>query len=121
MAVAALTQSRPPRRKAAVVDGDCRIMAILQSALDAGGWGIVQITDNAALLTLAQSQPLDLIITGARTSGSEDVKLLHKIRRVQPHIRLIILTDDGTPADVIASMREGAFSYFSKPFSDESL
>jgi anti-sigma regulatory factor (Ser/Thr protein kinase)/CheY-like chemotaxis protein len=81
----------------------------------------VQVTDNAAVLKLAQSQPLDLIITGARTSGSEDVSLLHKIRRVQPHIRLIILTDDSTPADVIASMREGAFSYFSRPFSDESL
>ena len=121
MALAALAQNEPFRRKAAVVDADRQVIAILQSVLDADEWGIVQVTDNAAVLKLAQNQPLDLIITGARTSGSEDVSLLHKIRRVQPHIRLIILTDDSTPADVIASMREGAFSYFSRPFSDESL
>src|SRR6266481_5073603 len=121
MALAALAQNEPFRRKAAVVDAYRQVIAILQSVLDAHEWGIVQVTDNAAVLKLAQSQPLDLIITGARTSGSEDVSLLHKIRRVQHHIRLIILTDDSTPADVIASMREGAFSYFSRPFSDESL
>src|SRR6266853_659742 len=101
MALAALAQNEPFRRKAAVVDADRQVIAILQSVLDADEWGIVQVTDNAAVLKLAQSQPLDLIITGARTSGSEDVSLLHKIRRVQPHIRLIILTDDSTPADGI--------------------
>jgi anti-sigma regulatory factor (Ser/Thr protein kinase) len=40
---------------------------------------------------------------------------------LHPHTRLIILTDKSAPADVIASMRESAFSYFSKPFSLASL
>jgi anti-sigma regulatory factor (Ser/Thr protein kinase) len=43
------------------------------------------------------------------------------IRRVRPHTKLIILTDAATPAEVIASMRERAFSFFSQPFSSESL
>jgi anti-sigma regulatory factor (Ser/Thr protein kinase) len=34
---------------------------------------------------------------------------------------LIILADESTPADVITSMREHAFSYFSKPFSPDAL
>jgi anti-sigma regulatory factor (Ser/Thr protein kinase)/CheY-like chemotaxis protein len=122
MAVAAPAQHGPLRRKAAVaVDADGQVIRVLRSVLKWGEWDIVHVTDNATVLELGQNQPLDLIITGARTSGSEDVDLLHKIRRVQPHIRLIILTDESTPGDVIASMREGAFSYFSRPFSNEAL
>jgi len=46
---------------------------------------------------------------------------LRKIRRVRPHVRLIILADESTPTDVITAMRERAFSYFTKPFSIASL
>lgn len=49
------------------------------------------------------------------------MELLGKIRRVRPHTRMIILTDTGTPADVIDCIRERAFSYFSKPISMGSL
>jgi anti-sigma regulatory factor (Ser/Thr protein kinase)/CheY-like chemotaxis protein len=122
MAVASRAQNEPLRRKAAVaVDADPKVIRVLRSVLNSEEWSIVPVPDNATVLKLGQNKPLDLIITGARTSGSEDVDLLHKIRRVQPHIRLIILTDESTPADVIASMREGAFSYFSRPFSNEAL
>jgi DNA-binding response OmpR family regulator len=121
MGVAARAQSGPLRRKAAVVDADCQVIEVLSSVLNSEEWSVVNVADNAEVLKLVQHQPLDLIITGAQTSGSEDVNLLHKIRGLQPHIRLIILTDESTPADVIESMRAGAFSYFSRPFSNESL
>jgi anti-sigma regulatory factor (Ser/Thr protein kinase) len=49
------------------------------------------------------------------------VDLLRRIRGLRPHTRLIILTGESTPADVITSMGEHAFSYFSRPFSLASL
>jgi len=39
----------------------------------------------------------------------------------QAHTRVIILADAGTPADVIAAMRENAFSYFTEPFVLDDL
>jgi anti-sigma regulatory factor (Ser/Thr protein kinase) len=77
--------------------------------------------DNRAAFLLAQRKTFDLILTSQNTSGREDIELLRKIRRVRPHTRLIILTDQSTPADVVESMREHAFSYFSKPFSMDAL
>ena len=62
-----------------------------------------------------------MIVTSRKTLGSEDLELLHKIRGVRPHLRLIILTDRFTPGDVISAMREGAFSYFSAPFQPAEL
>lgn len=76
---------------------------------------------NASALNLLRERPYDLVLTGEETSGKEDVELLRKIRVVRPHTRLIILTKQSTPADVIAAMRERAFSYFSQPYSMEAF
>jgi len=106
-----------PVRNVLLVDPDPQIEELLASALDPGSSVIHHAPDNASALVLAQSRVFDLILTGEKTSGAEDVELLRRIRRVRPHTRLIILTSESAPADVIASMRERAFSYFSKPFS----
>ena len=66
---------------------------------------------------MLKTQPYDLVLTGEETSGKQDVELLRQIRIVRPHVRLIIITSQSTPADVIAAMRERAFSYFSEPYS----
>ena len=85
------------------------------------GWKIERAVSNHEALKAAETHAFDLIVTGENTSGKADVELLRDIRRVWPHTRLIILTNESTPADVIASMRERAFSYFSKPFSPSSF
>jgi DNA-binding NtrC family response regulator len=84
-------------------------------------WKIEVARDNVAALALSESRAFELILTGENTSGRADVELLRKIRLVRPHTRLIILTNESTPADVIASMREHAFSYFSKPLCWSSI
>jgi anti-sigma regulatory factor (Ser/Thr protein kinase)/CheY-like chemotaxis protein len=81
----------------------------------------VHAQDNREALKLAEARAFDLIVTGTKSSGQEDLELLRKIRRVRPHVRLIILTDESTPTDVITAMRERAFSYFTKPFSTSAL
>ncbi len=94
---------------------------MLGNLLDPLVWSVRHAPDNRAALTLAQASPFDLIITSEKTSGREDVELLRQIRRVRPHTRLIILTDESAPSYVIDSMKERAFSYFSRPFSLHSL
>ncbi len=115
-------EMRPfPVRNALLVGGDPEIDAQLRSILGAESWAIQQAADNAAAFDLAQRKAFDLILTSAKTTGKEDIELLRKIRRIRPHTRLIILADESTPAGVITSMRERAFSYFSVPFSSDAL
>lgn len=110
-----------PVRTLLLVDHDGNFEGRLRAVLDTRLWIFQPVADNTAALAMAQKKSFDLIVTGQSTSGQEDIELLRKIRRVRPHTRLIILTNEGTPADVIASMRERAFSYFSRPFSMDSL
>jgi len=110
-----------PIRKALLIDADEATRTFLANALDPSEWSIRHAPDNQTALELAQATKFDLILTSEKTSGKEDLELLRKLRSARPHTRLIILTDESAPSYVIDSMREHAFSYFSKPFSLDAL
>jgi anti-sigma regulatory factor (Ser/Thr protein kinase)/ActR/RegA family two-component response regulator len=116
------TEMRPFAVKNALVVGDDpEIRTLLFSVLKPRSWVVMSVPDNLAALAVSRARAFDLILTSDKTSGREDIELLRQIRRVRSHTRLIILAGESTPGDVITSMRERAFSYFSKPFSLDML
>jgi anti-sigma regulatory factor (Ser/Thr protein kinase)/ActR/RegA family two-component response regulator len=117
MAGSPSTQQQP--KKALLVGTGAVVANTVSSVLP--GWTLIRVSDNKAALSLLQKECADLVVTGEHSNGREDVELLRKIRRVWPHTRLIILTDESTPADVIAAIRFRAFSYFSKPYTQEAF
>lgn len=122
------TNSRPfivpspsERHRALIVDSSPELNQLLSNLFDPHEWQIQFARDNQDALRLARERNFDLIITGERTSGPEDLELLRRLRLVRPHTRLIILVHEFTTGDVLNSIRERAFSYFSRPFSTERL
>ncbi len=107
--------------RALIVDSSPEINLLLSGLFEKENWHIQFAEHNSDALELAKKEAFDLIITGDRTPGKEDIDLLRRLRLARPHTRLIILTDEFTPGDVIAAIRERAFSYFSRPFSTEKL
>ena len=108
-------------KTALLIGDDPEVRSALSMILAHDGWALEESGDQMEALALAEKHPFDLIVTGRKTSGKEDVEFLRRIRRVKPHTRVIILTDESTPQDVIASMREHAFGFLSKGFSAEAL
>ena len=106
---------------ALLVQGDPEIEGALRGLLEPQGWEIALAADHAAALELVKQQNFAFIVTAGPTSGHADVELLRKMRRVNPHTRMIIVTDESTPQDVLDSMKEQAFSYFARPFSIETF
>ncbi|MGE5734601.1 MAG: ATP-binding protein [Acidobacteriota bacterium] len=110
----------PSRLKTALVVGPDDEFAVAVANI-LSDWNIERAPSNAAALAMVELHPFDLVLTGENTSGKADVELLRRIRLVRPHTRLIILTTESTPVDVVASMRERAFSYFSRPFAQATF
>ena len=104
---------------ALIVDSSPEINQLLSNLFDHDEWDVEHAKDNQQALQFAKERPYDLIVTGERSSGTEDIELLRRLRLVRPHTRLIILTDEFTPGDVLNSIRNRAFSYFTRPFSTE--
>lgn len=108
-------------RAALVIDPEHEIIEKLSQILTPPDWTLQTAPHNTAALELLQTTRFELIITGDKSSAREDVDLVRKIRKAHPHTKVIILTEESTPADVLNAMREGAFSYFSRPFSVAAL
>src|ERR1700693_3226210 len=99
-------------RIALLVGDDPDVEEQLRETLRGGSWALQHAISNAAALVMAVTKNFDLILTSQKTSAREDIELLRKLRLIRPHTRLIILAEESTPADIISSMREHAFSYF---------
>jgi anti-sigma regulatory factor (Ser/Thr protein kinase)/CheY-like chemotaxis protein len=112
---------RTSPKTALVINVSEEVGAMVRRVLDRPGWQIVNASSNLDALARLQAGPFDIVVTSETTSGKEDVELLRKIRLTQPHTRMIILAHQSAQDDVIAAMREHAFSYFTQPFSMEEL
>lgn len=110
-----------PVRDALVVDADQDLKDLLLTILEPPVWAIRYVPTNRIALQAARDKSFELVITSEKTSASEDIELLRRIRAVRPHTRLIILADESTPTDIFAAMRDRAFSFFSRPYSGEQL
>lgn len=107
------------RKLALVVGSNGELASELAQLLP--DWEIRRTTNNLSALELIKGQKFDLVVTGEETPASADIQLLRQIRRIRPHLRLVIRANESTTSDVIASMREGAFSYFATPISGDAL
>jgi anti-sigma regulatory factor (Ser/Thr protein kinase)/ActR/RegA family two-component response regulator len=106
---------------ALLVEGDAKIERALRKILMPQGWEIVLSASNADALEQVKVRQFGLIVTAGRTTGAADVELLRKMRKIHSHTRMIIVTDESAPQDVLDSMREQAFSYFAEPFSMDAF
>ena len=107
--------------RALIVDSGAELNELLSGMFEHEKWQVDVAANNEDAIEKAKAQAYDLIVTGIHTSGREDVEFLRRLRVGRPHTRVIILTDEFTTGDVLAAIRERAFSYFSRPFSTEKM
>ena len=106
---------------ALLVGGDPDLRSALSLVLTPEGWVLEEVPDLEAALAAATIRDFQLIVTSRESTGKEDVEFLTRVRRIRPHTRVIILTNESKPEDVIASMREHAFGYLSHGLSVDTL
>ncbi len=114
-------QTPADQKVALMVLTDLDASAMLIDHLATQRWEIEYVPDNESALSLVHERSFDLIITAETTSAKADIALLRKIRHIRAHSRMIILTSDSTPADVVSALRNHAFSFFSTPYSLDAL
>jgi DNA-binding response OmpR family regulator len=104
-----------------IVDDDPDIHHLLAAALKEEKYLIEDRYDGLEALSFLEAQSCDLVITDIRMPGLDGLELLHRIHRVRPATKVLVMTAESTPAAVIASLRDQALGYFSKPFSLDSV
>jgi DNA-binding NtrC family response regulator len=74
----------------------------------------------AALLALENDAP-DIIMTDLRLPRMTGLDLLQRIKTLQPHTEIAIMTGHGTIGSAVEAMKMGAYHYITKPFAVEEM
>ena len=109
------------RRRALLIESPAPSNSQLADLFDPALWAVSYAKDNESAIHMAEAEAFDLILTNAATSCAEDAVVLQRLRGVRPHTRVIILTEESMPGDVLKAIRNHAFSYFSLPIAHPDL
>ena len=104
-----------------IVDDDPDIHSQLHAALSQKHLNVESACDGMDALRRLKNKRFDLILLDILMPAKDGLALLPKVHEIQPDIKVVAMTAANTPANLIASIREQAFSYFSKPFSTEAV
>jgi len=98
-----------------IVDDDPEIHGQLIEALSTAERQIDRAHDGLEGLARIEATPYDLVLADITLPGLDGLALLQRTRQLWPDTRVVIITDACTPENIVRSIREQAFAYFSKP------
>lgn len=81
---------------------------------------VVEADANRALAAIERERP-QVLLTDLRMPGLDGIGLLKAAKRIDPHIKVVLLTAYASIQTAVASMRHGAFDYLAKPFTGQEL
>ena len=104
-----------------VVDDEEHIRKILTIILDKEGYTTQAAASAQEALDLMGRTSFDAVITDLRMPGMDGLKLLDRLKSLDPDLIVIIVTAFSTVETAIEAMKQGAHDYISKPFREEEI
>ncbi|WP_413736254.1 response regulator transcription factor [Sodalis sp. RH21] len=101
-----------------VVDDDPAICEVLNDMLSEHVFTVhICHQGQAALTLLAQLPDISLVLLDLMLPDTNGLLVLQQIRRLQPHLPVVMLTGMGSESDIVVGLEMGADDYIVKPFN----
>lgn len=84
------------------------------------GYKVRTAENGEEALLIVQKGHVDIMLLDLKMSGLSGMKVLRTLRQARPEIVVIVLTGGDTVAAMVA-LREGAYDYISKPFTEDQV
>ena len=107
-------------RSLLVIDADPSVQDYLSGLLQRDDREIQHVPGTREALDLLRTAPVDLVLAGQGNNGFDGLKLLRRVRSIQPATK-VILTGDFDPSRILAAIRQRAFGYLHRPLSPGPL
>jgi len=104
-----------------LVDDDPAVHELLGAVLRPPDWRIESAYDGIEGFDRVEKRSYDMVLTDVRMPGLDGLELLHRIREIRPEAKVMVMTAESTPANIVRAIRDQAFCYFSKPFSPSAV
>lgn len=104
-----------------LVDDDGNIRRTLALSLKDLGCVVVQAASVQEAVPHLHSQDFDLILTDFRMAETSGLDLIRQAKTLRPDIIIVIMTAFASYENAVEVIREGAFDYLPKPFTNLQL
>jgi DNA-binding NtrC family response regulator len=104
-----------------VVDDEARFVETLSKRLTARGFYVEGASSGQQALGLLESRPFDVVILDVRMPGMTGLDTLRAIRKVQPLVKVILLSGHASINSAVEGMRLGATDFLLKPADLDDL
>jgi DNA-binding NtrC family response regulator len=109
------------RSRLLLVDDEPEIGWILSRALREMGFEVATAETAQAALAAFESQAPELVLLDLRLPDGDGLDVLRRMRELDEHVPVIMLTGHGTIESAVRAMKGGAFDYLIKPVHLEEV
>jgi two-component system response regulator AtoC len=104
-----------------IVDDEEHIRKIMSIMLSKRGHHCRTAASGQEALELAEKESFDVVFSDLNMPGLDGLGLLAKLRNIVPDTLVIMVTAFASVDTAIRAMKEGAYDYIAKPFSEEEI
>jgi len=107
--------------KVLIVDDQINTCKSLQAILKKSGYPSDYTLSAEEALKRVHGEHFDILITDIRMPGMDGMQLLEELKKVQPHIVVIMITGYATIKSAVEAIKKGAYDYLPKPFTPDEV
>jgi len=104
-----------------IIDDEPIIHEVLGDLLTSEGYGVVNSSNGEEALEKHSPQAYELILLDLLMPGMDGIEVLKRLKKIDPHSVIIIITAYASVESAISAMKLGAFDYIQKPFKHDEL
>jgi DNA-binding response OmpR family regulator len=104
-----------------IVDDEASLRQSLSLVLKSGGYRVTTASSAAEANQFLKAGAFDLVFLDLKMPGVDGLTLLREIRRLYPHMPVLILTAHATLDSAMEAVRLGARDYLLKPIDPERI
>ena len=108
-------------KKLLIVDDQFGIRILLTEIFQKEGYRIFQASNGKKALEIVKKYKPDLVLLDIKIPGMDGIEILKRLMKIDPNMKVIIMTAYGELNMIQEAMDLGAITYFTKPFDIDDL
>ncbi|MEL6543727.1 MAG: sigma-54 dependent transcriptional regulator [Myxococcota bacterium] len=108
-------------RSVLLADDDELVLALAQRALTQAGYAVTAISDGAQACEWLERRRFDVLLTDLSMPGLHGFELMRTAIERGAARAIVVMTGEGSVANAVRAMRDGASDFIAKPFDGDAL
>lgn len=104
-----------------LIEDDVNFSRMFQKFLERHGYTVDGCSSAEGAYKYLKEEKYDLVFTDLRLPDEDGIQILSRIKDLDEHLPVILMTGYAQVATAVEAMKKGAFDYISKPFNQDEV